>query len=329
MTVHITDGNAVHTAIAALHHEHASINSHIESGSGSASERTETSTGAQKGKRKRSGKGSLVAGILIMVLGTGLLLYPMVAQLLSAHSEVESVATYDRNTERMSAAQKASMLQSAREYNDRVCEGKTPIHNLGDSSYATDTDYMAQLNVSDVMGSVHIPSISVNLPIYHGTQPAQLNVGAGHLYGTSLPVGGKGSNAVLAGHRGLPSALIFTRLDELNKGDYFYVEVLGEQLWYKVDAIWVTSPEDISHFGIDPQRDVVTLLTCTPYGVNTERLLVQGVRTQAPRSMPQDEGVYPAGLYAALVTAAGLIIMVPIVRMHSRRTVSAIHWSGK
>ncbi len=199
MTVHMTDGNAVHTAIAALHHEHVSMNSRIESESGSVSERAEISTSVKKGKRKHSGKGSLVAGILIMVLGAGLLLYPMVAQLLSAHSEVESVAMYERNAERLSAAKKTSMLQSAREYNDRVREGKTPIHNLGDSSYATDADYMAQLNVSDVMGSVHIPSISVNLPIYHGTQPAQLNVGAGHLYGTSLPVGGKGSNAVLAG----------------------------------------------------------------------------------------------------------------------------------
>ena len=123
------------------------------------------------------------------------------------------------------------------------------------------------------MGSVDIPRIGVDLPIYHGTSESTLELGAGHLYGSSLPVGGKGTHAVITGHRGLIKALMFTRLDELKKGDSFYVKVMGETLGYKVDRVSVIEPSDVSKLKIVEDEDRVTLMTCTPYGVNTHRLL--------------------------------------------------------
>lgn len=248
-----------------------------------------------------------VGALLIMVFGAVCLLYPVVAQWRSAIRERSMANDYVTRSARLRESQRRRLLSSAEAYNRRVRAGLTPQANISDESFLQDPDYLGQLSVDGVMATVMIPRISVQLPIYHGTGEASLNVGAGHLYGTSLPIGGKGTNSVIAGHRGLPGALIFTRLNELGKGDTFYIEVLGERHWYRVDATWVVDPTDISHFGIDGDSDYVTLLTCTPYGVNTQRLLVRGTRIAAPRTPQTDDGFYPAGTYAlvvALVVAA-------------------------
>lgn len=152
---------------------------------------------------------------------------------------------------------------------------------VSDSGYVLPTNYTSVLNVNHdgVMGYLSINRISLRLPIYHGTSEDVLAKGVGHMSQTSLPIGGKGTHAVLTGHRGLPSAELFTRLGEMRKGDLFWIEVLGRKTTYKVTDISVVKPNEVDKLRIEPGRDLVTLLTCTPYGVNTHRLLVTGERT--------------------------------------------------
>ncbi|KAB8292778.1 class C sortase [Bifidobacterium avesanii] len=194
-------------------------------------------------------------------------------------------------------------FQAAQAYNRRLAESGQPVMGEAidpftaasggsqaheeDSQASKDTEYQSLLDAGNgVMGSIVIPKISVDLPIYHGTSERVLASGSGHLYGSSLPVGGADTHAVLTGHRGLVEALMFTRLDEMQVGDYFYVKVMGETLGYKVDRITVIEPDDTSQLKIVPGEDRVTLMTCTPYGVNTHRLLVSGVREDIPAMMP-------------------------------------------
>lgn len=157
------------------------------------------------------------------------------------------------------------------------------------SASSADAEYQSLLDSGGgVMGTIRIPKISVKLPIYHGTSESALASGAGHLYGSSLPVGGKSTHAVLTGHRGLVEAAMFTRLDEMRVGDYFYIEVMGRTLGYQVDRITVIEPNDTSQLKIVPGEDRVTLMTCTPYGVNTHRLLVSATRSAIPDEIPAE-----------------------------------------
>ena len=251
---------------------------------------------------RSGGRARTVVSVLVVALGVCLLFYPFVAQRFSARTEVEQVDRYDAAQRRIGPEKKNGMIERAEAYNRRLLEGRTAATGvLGDDSSENDGDYMGQLSVDGVIGYIEIPKISVDLPIRHGTSSAVLAGGVGHLYGTSLPVGGKGTNSVLAAHRGVPSAVLFTRLDELEKGDCFYIHVLDETLAYKVDAIWTVDPDDVRHYGVTPGRDYVTLLTCTPYGVNTRRLLVRGTRVPLDEATAQsDHGVYP-DLYIAVL----------------------------
>ena len=157
------------------------------------------------------------------------------------------------------------------------------------SASSADAEYRSLLDSGGgVMGTIRIPKISVKLPIYHGTSESALASGAGHLYGSSLPVGGKSTHAVLTGHRGLVEAAMFTRLDEMRVGDYFYIEVMGRTLGYQVDRITVIEPNDTSQLKIVPGEDRVTLMTCTPYGVNTHRLLVSATHSAIPDEIPAE-----------------------------------------
>ena len=183
-----------------------------------------------------------------------------------------------------------------------------------DSASKKDKEYQSLLNTGNgVMGTIKVPKQSINLPFYHGTSEEALASGAGHLYGTSLPVGGKSTHSVITGHRGLVEALMFTRLDEVKEGDFFYIEVMGETLGYKVDRISVILPDDTSKLKIVPGEDRVTLMTCTPYGVNTHRLLISGHRVAIPMPAPEPNDVLDARNIALGVglgiLAAGLFII--------------------
>lgn len=159
------------------------------------------------------------------------------------------------------------------------------------------------------MGTIRIPKISVKLPIYHGTSQSALASGAGHLYGSSLPVGGKNTHAVITGHRGLVDAMMFTRLDEMRVGDYFYIEVMGRTLGYKVDRISVIEPNDTSTLKIVPGEDRVTLMTCTPYGVNTHRLLVSAVRAPIPGVVPEERNAAKDARTIAIAAAVATLLL--------------------
>lgn len=214
-------------------------------------------------------------------------------------------------------------LAAARAYNQRLAQtsqsvigeahdpfasesGSSKASNETDSLAAKDKEYQSLLNTGEgVMGTVRIPKISVNLPIYHGTSEDALARGVGHLYGTSLPAGGKNSHTVLTGHRGLVNAELFTRLDELRKGDYIYLEVMGETFGYKVDRISVIEPSDVSKLKVEPGKDRITLMTCTPYGVNTHRLLVSGLRGKIPHPIP-DPNAAPKDV-RAIAVRVGLV----------------------
>lgn len=190
---------------------------------------------------------------------------------------------------------------------------------------AKDQEYQSLLDAGQgVMGSIRIPKIDVNLPIYHGTSEDALAVGAGHLYGTSLPVGGKSTHSVITGHRGLPNSLLFTRLDEMKKGDSFYIEVMGKTLGYKVDRITVIKPDDSSKLRITKGEDRATLMTCTPYGVNSHRLLVSGVRAEIPEEVPDPDDVHGINttwlaLGAIVFLAMLLAFIVILMRRKQKR----------
>lgn len=194
------------------------------------------------------------------------------------------------------------------------------------SASSADAEYQGLLDSGGgVMGTIRIPKISVKLPIYHGTSESALASGAGHLYGSSLPVGGKNTHAVLTGHRGLVEAAMFTRLDEMRVGDYFYIEVMGRTLGYQVDRITVIEPNDTSQLKIVPGEDRVTLMTCTPYGVNTHRLLVSATRSAIPDEIPaENDAVKDArtiGVIAGVVTLVLGMLLVWLRRKpwHIRR----------
>ena len=188
------------------------------------------------------------------------------------------------------------------------------------SASSTDAEYQSLLDSGGgVMGTIRIPKISVKLPIYHGTSESALASGAGHLYGSSLPVGGKSTHAVLTGHRGLVEAAMFTRLDEMRVGDYFYIEVMGRTLGYQVDRITVIEPNDTSQLKIVPGEDRVTLMTCTPYGVNTHRLLVSATRSAIPDEIPaENDAVKDARTLGVIAGVATLVLGTLLVWLRRR-----------
>ncbi|WEV41858.1 class C sortase [Bifidobacterium sp. ESL0682] len=208
-----------------------------------------------------------------------------------------------------------------------------PFANPGSSSAKAKTQsesdraYQSLLNTGGgVMGDVRIPKISVNMPIYHGTSDDALLHGAGHLYGTSLPVGGASTNAVLSGHRGLSSALLFTRLNELKRGDIFYVQTLGRTMGYRVTGIHVIDPQDTHLYRVVPGRDLVTLMTCTPYAINTQRLIITGTRQSIPEPIPEPSRAKGDPLLFAALTVFVVLVCGVIAIISTRsRTVTTRH----
>lgn len=222
---------------------------------------------------------TLLAAILAFVIALGLTLYPMIAAKYNAahqsaiHSEyVDYVAQQDNS-------QLEEALAMAKEYNEALKPGVVESFSQDLLLWASE-DYADQLNImgNGIMGYVEIPAIRVRLPIFHGTSDGTLAKGVGHLLGSSLPVGGVGTHAVLTGHSGMANQKMFSDLPNLKIGDVFFIEVLGEKLAYEVQETNVVLPYDTSLLEIDPEADLCTLVTCTPYGVNTHRLLVQGKR---------------------------------------------------
>nr|WP_205396768.1 class C sortase [Streptococcus lutetiensis] len=248
--------------------------------------------------------------IFILIIGLSLLLYPTVSDYWNSFHQSEAVAGYVQNVQDMSQNKKDKMLADAKAYNQTLAKGVMPDLNL---SNAEKSVYNKTLDVTGtgIMAYVEIPKINTTLPIYHGTDDAILQVAVGHIPGTSLPVGGKGTHAVISGHRGLPSAKLFTDIDRLVDGDTFMIQVLDETLTYEVDQILTVLPDDVSALAIDPNQDYVTLVTCTPYGVNSHRLLVRGHRI--PNKIKNARVISEASRVEPLLVAPILAIFIFIL----------------
>ena len=218
--------------------------------------------------------------ILIGMLLTGLslLLYPSFSNYWNSFHATRAIASYAEETASLNEAEYAAMLQDAHVYNQAKAKNAT-TYALTDEQQKV---YQSLLDVSGtgIMGYIEINSIGVSLPIYHGTEDSVLQIAVGHLDWSSLPVGGESTHCVMSGHRGLPSAKLFTNLDQLVVGDTFMVRVLDEVLTYEVDQILIVEPDDVSSLKIVPGEDLCTLVTCTPYGINSHRLLVRGHRVE-------------------------------------------------
>lgn len=283
----------------------------------------------------------LAAVLIFSAIGIGL--FPKVLQYQSAQKLASTSARSEQSVAGWPYPQADEAFAAAGAYNKRLAESGQPVigeaedplaelycndqsgfsDGSGSSSTGTvatgdgdknsasskDAEYQRLLDTGDgVMGSIRIPKISVDLPIYHGTSERTLASGAGHLYGSSLPVGGKNTHAVITGHRGLVEALMFTRLDEMRVGDYFYIDVMGHTLGYMVDRIAEIDPNDTSQLKITSGEDRVTLMTCTPYGVNTHRLLVSALRSVIPEEIPaEDDAAKDARVIAGVVSVATLL----------------------
>ena len=226
--------------------------------------------------------GNLVIGIIFLA-GLSLLLYPFVANQWNNYRQKQLISGYEQVVSDKEAAEGIDYdaeRNKAEDYNEALLPCVLPDSFALAESSGVDPVYMNTLNIAgdEMMGSVEIPKINIKIPIYHTTEEDVLNKGAGHLEGSSLPVGGANTHAVISAHRGLPSASLFTDLDQMKVGDHFLLHVLDETLCYEVDKISVVKPEDTSALAVEDGQDLVTLLTCTPYRVNTERLLVRGHR---------------------------------------------------
>ena len=226
--------------------------------------------------------GNLVICIIFLA-GLSLLLYPFVANQWNNYRQKQLISGYEQVVSEKEAAEGIDYdaeRKKAEDYNEALLPCVLPDSFAFAESSGVDPVYMNTLNIAgdEMMGSVEIPKINIKIPIYHTTEEEVLNKGAGHLEGSSLPVGGVNTHAVISAHRGLPSASLFTDLDQMKVGDHFLLHVLDETLCYEVDKISVVKPEDTTALAVEDGQDLVTLLTCTPYGVNTERLLVRGHR---------------------------------------------------
>ena len=224
--------------------------------------------------------GKIVTLILLIILFIGLcvLLYPAVSQYWNSKVQSRAVIDYELSAGAVDPESYSEMFSAAFDYNEALAELKNP---LTDYNELGSCDGLLNSSGNGMMGYITIEKLQVELPVYHGTSADVLSKACGHLEGTSLPVGGKGTHAVLSAHRGLPNAKLFTNLDRLQLGDTFTITILGEVLTYQVDQIKIVSPDDVTYLKIDPDCDYCTLLTCTPYGINSHRLLVRGTRIES------------------------------------------------
>lgn len=234
----------------------------------------------------------LILGIFL--LGVGLLCYPFISNRLYETVQSRVRTDYEKELENISDEDMEQQRELAREYNENLLKGSVVLTDPFDPAFLEEMEtepYSSLVNPlgTGMMGYVEIPRIFLYLPVYHGTDSRTLEKGIGHLQNTSLPVGGENTHAVLTGHTGLSGKKLFTDLTELEEGDVFYLHMLGETLAYQVDQISIVEPEETDFLTIEPGRDLVTLLTCYPYGVNSHRLLVRGSRVPYEEAVEQQE----------------------------------------
>lgn len=229
-------------------------------------------------KKKKTSVISTIALLVALLIGLSLLLYPTVSDYWNSITQSKAVASYAQSVTTIDDTKYEALWDDAVAYNERLA--KLPNNAALPKNWSEEYARMLAVDDSGIMGCVEIPSINVSLPIYHGTSNEVLQVAIGHLNWTSLPTGGEGTHCVISGHRGLPSAKLFTHLDQLKEGDVFMLRVLDTVLTYEVDQVRVVEPRDTQALYAEEGKDYCTLMTCTPYGVNSHRLLVRGHRVE-------------------------------------------------
>ena len=272
-------------------------------------------------------KNKLTTILLVPALfaGLSLLLYPTVSDWNSLHAS-QAVADYAENVRNLEAEKYEQVLQDAKSYNQMLPYEQTTFALSEDEKEAYDA--LLDISGTGVMGYIEIPTVNISLPVYHGTEDAVLQIAVGHLEWSSLPVGGESTHCVLSGHRGLPSAKLFTNLDKLVAGDKFIMRVLDEVLTYEVDQILIVEPTDVSTLMIEAGKDLCTLVTCTPYGINSHRLLVRGHRienqdeAQAIRVTSDAIQIEPL-IVAPAVALPMLLVLLVILLVSGGKTKSA------
>ena len=272
--------------------------------------------------KKKNNNWTTVFLVLLLLAGVSLLLYPSLSDYWNSMHQTRAIASYAETVSQLDTAQYDEMWKAAQDYNRSLAQRETAFA-LTDEQKAA---YESLLDVSGlgVMGYIEIPEIDCSLPIYHGTEESVLQVAVGHLEWSSLPVGGEGTHCVLSGHRGLPSAKLFTNLDKIAVGDTFLLRVLDEVLTYEVDQILIVEPEQVDALGIVPGEDYCTLVTCTPYGINTHRLLVRGHRVEntpeaARMHVTADATQFDPLLVAPVLAIPVLLLLLMILLVPKRR----------
>lgn len=263
--------------------------------------------------------------VLVILVGIGVLAYPSLSEYLAERNSSRVTSSYDDTVARAEQARLDQLLAQAQEYNRQLAgtsAGQAPLSD-DNGNPITPESYWDLLNVDStgMMGYIEIPKLNTTIPIYHGTEEAVLQVGVGHLQNTSLPVGGESTHAALSGHRGLPTRSLFTDLDKLEVGDIFYIRVLNQTLCYTVDQILTVLPSEMDALAIEEGKDYVTLITCTPYGINSHRLLVRGVRTPYDPQQHQEEIAEQLSVwqrmpiqYRHMLTGAAVLVVILLLR---------------
>lgn len=281
----------------------------------------------------------VIAGILFL-LALGLTLYPVVSNLYNREHQSKIQTAYEEVLEHTDTAELERVQEQAIAYNAAITPGTMGEAYSPNAMLVASKDYVNQLNVNGngIMGYIEIPKIGVDLPIYHGTESETLDKGVGHLLGSSLPVGGESTHAILSGHSGMASQKMFTDLEQLREGDVFYLHVLDEVLAYQVKAILTVLPHDTAFLGVVPGEDLCTLVTCTPMGVNTHRLLVRGTRIPYEQAQEVEESIasqgeepsshwedqYWLGIQLGLVAMACIALLFNIIPMMKKKRCGSI-----
>lgn len=263
--------------------------------------------------------------ISVMVIGVLIVAYPTISDWWNSFHQTRAIASYTEKVAAMDTVDTERMLKEAEEYNAGLVDKEGRFAPSDEEL----EEYKGILDVTGtgIMGYVEIPKLHISLPVYHGSEDTVLQIAVGHLEGTSFPVGGTGTHAVLTGHRGLPSARLFTDIDQLTDGDHFMVHVLNRTVTYEVDQIHIVLPEEMEDLAIDPEKDYCTLITCTPYGINSHRLLVRGRRVDndveimdvAADAQQVQPGLTALGIAIPILTLALIYILIMTSRRAARK----------
>ncbi len=270
-------------------------------------------------KKKKRISISTILLVLILLAGIGILLYPTISDWWNSMHATQAIAGYVAAVEQLSEEDKEELFKAARRYNDSRPNGVN--FNLSDEEYA-EYEKILDITGTGIMGYIQIPSIGVDLPIYHGVGEAILQIAIGHIPGSSFPIGGNRTHAVLSGHRGLPSAKLFSDLDKLKEGDLFTITVLDRVVTYQADQIRIVLPEETDELAIVDGKDYCTLTTCTPYGINTHRILLRGHRIKninGDVAVAAEATLIPTYIVAPAVGIPILFVTLAIMLIYYRR----------